>query len=182
MSDRKMFRLFFAWQDEAEERWLEGMRAKGFELIDVSFPGIYRFREAEARKVSYRLDYFPDKDRDEEYRAIFGDAGWRSVCAYNGWQYFTHPEAGREIYTDCPSKAAKYRRVLRLLTAVLPSQIMGLLVVSRAVRDGDIRPGLSVALAVLFVLVVASFIMVAVSFFKIWRRASELEAGRPTGA
>lgn len=113
------FRWFWAWQDEAEETWLEEMSRSGYHLNSVGIPGIYSFIVAEPRNYVYRLDYqtFRRKDR-QEYLQLFGDAGWEHVGNVSAWQYFRKevvPGESPEIYTDVESKAAKYRRVLAYL-------------------------------------------------------------------
>ena len=63
----RKFRLFWAWQDEAEENWLEKMSQKGYHFSSVSPPGFYTFSAAEPKNYIYRLDYqtFHKKDKRE---------------------------------------------------------------------------------------------------------------------
>ncbi len=140
MEELRRFRVFMAWNDEREERWLERMAAEGWYLDGVRFPGIYRFRPGDPLPVSYRLDFFADKDY-ASYRQLFEDAGWRLVCSYGGWQYFRNDSgSGKEIFTDRGSKASKYKRVLAIVAAILPSQFIGASILSKArAADGVSR-------------------------------------------
>ena len=110
------FRWFWAWQDETEEHWLGEMSKKGFHLLSVGIPGIYTFSVAEPKEYVYRLDFqnFTRKDK-QEYMQIFQDAGWEHIGQISAWQYF-RKEVGKgadtEIFTDIPSRIAKYRRAL----------------------------------------------------------------------
>ncbi len=110
------FRWFWAWQDEAEERWLAEMSGKGFHLNSVGIPGIYTFQVAEPRSYVYRMDYqsFTRKDK-KEYLQLYQDAGWEYIGELSAWQYFRKelkPGEVNEIFTDVESKIAKYNRAL----------------------------------------------------------------------
>ena len=113
------FRWFWAWQDDAEENWLEKMSQKGYHLSSVHLPCFYEFLVAEPRDYVYRMDYhsFHKKDK-EEYLQLFQDAGWEHIGEMSAWQYF-RKEAKQgettEIFTDVESKIAKYKRVLAFL-------------------------------------------------------------------
>ncbi|MBU0935629.1 MAG: DUF2812 domain-containing protein, partial [Spirochaetes bacterium] len=111
MKTLKKFRLYPLWEDAREAAWLEEQAAKGWQLETVGWPGIYRFREAQPAKVSYRMDYFSGKDRDA-WLNLFEEAGWQPVCSCTGYHYFRHPMgSGREIFTDRSSLLQKYRRL-----------------------------------------------------------------------
>ena len=113
------FKWFWAWQDEAEEDWLEKMSRTGYHLSSVGLPGFYTFSAAEPRNYVYRLDYriFRKKDKGE-YLQLFQDAGWEHIGEMSAWQYFRKEVKStetNEIFTDVESKIAKYKRVLTYL-------------------------------------------------------------------
>ncbi len=115
----KKFRWFWAWQDEAEETWLENMSQKGYHLSSVGLPGFYMFSVAEPQNYVYQLDYqsFYKKDKGE-YLQLFQDAGWEHIGEMSAWQYFRKEVKAAEtpeIFTDIESKIAKYKRVLTYL-------------------------------------------------------------------
>lgn len=121
MSERKhVLRLYFAWNDEKEERWLEQMARSGWHLVNAAI--LYTFEKGMPAEVRYRVDYPPQqKSSVEEYVKLCRDAGWDRVCEFCGWQYFrTASQEAPEIYTDTASRIAKYRRLLAfsLLLAV----------------------------------------------------------------
>jgi hypothetical protein len=126
---KTVFRIFFAWNDEMEERWLERMSRLGWHLTCPGF--FYRFEKGTPAETVYRLDFQTAGRGDlKEYLALFKDAGWTHVGRFGSWHYFrTTAGCGPvpEIHTDPESKMAKYRRLLGLLvilSAVVWSQIL----------------------------------------------------------
>ena len=100
---RKVFKLFFVWQDEAEERWLEQMAREGWRLVRPGF--IYRFQKDVPTEVRYRLDYPSRPDNRQEYLTLFRDAGWQHVGNFANWQYFRADSAAApEVFTDAESR------------------------------------------------------------------------------
>jgi hypothetical protein len=87
MSKRKcVFRLFSAWNDAKEERWLEEMAQAGWHL--VSDPVVYCFKEGVPAQMRYRLDYRSERSGLDEYLRLCKDSGWERVFSFAGWQYF----------------------------------------------------------------------------------------------
>lgn len=122
MEKKKITKLFFAWQDENEQTWLEQMAAHGWILEEVGFIR-YTFRKEKPRHINYRLDYQELKESElQSYLELFADAGWEYIGRLNNWFYFASsgPDT-REIYTDVHSKIQRYKRVLRsLIFACIP--------------------------------------------------------------
>jgi hypothetical protein len=120
----RRYKVFFAWQDENEERWLRAKaRDEGLHLASYTPPCVYRFRRGERADYAYRLDFQTTRRQDEaDYVQLFADAGWEHVGRMGSWHYFRKPVlAGEapEIFTDPASKAQKYRRLLALHTVFL---------------------------------------------------------------
>jgi hypothetical protein len=116
---KRVFRLFFVWQDEQEEQWLEQMAREGWRLVRAGV--VYRFERDIPREVRYRLDYRSSAPGGwPEYLGLFRDAGWEHVGRFGGWQYFrTCSREAPEIFTDTASRAHKYRQLLALLLAAM---------------------------------------------------------------
>jgi hypothetical protein len=142
---KRVFRLFFVWQDEAEERWLEQQEREGWRLVR---PGpLYRFEQSAPAEVRYRLDYRSRMPGgQQEYLDLFRDAGWQWVGRFGGWQYFRagSPEAP-EIFTDVSSKMQKYKQLLALLMVVL---LVNLILLTRHVHTMEWVRGVQFALLV----------------------------------
>lgn len=121
---RRCVRVFFAWQEGAEERWLERMAAEGWFLVRVTWP-VYTFVQAAPARLAYRLDYRVGSNEDlDTYLGLYRDAGWEFVARLGSWMYFRRPATGTdadELYTDNRSRAQRYRRQLTyMLIAALP--------------------------------------------------------------
>ena len=123
MANMTRVRWFWAWQDEKEEKWLTEMANNGWHLKNVRFPGRYAFEQGAPRNIFYRLDFFIDRKKREDYLQIFRDAGWEHVGEYGSWQYFRKeaaPGEEPEIFTDNESKVKKYGRIIAILVPLTP--------------------------------------------------------------
>ena len=127
----RKFKWFWAWQDEAEEAWLEEMSQQGWHLSSVGIPTVYGFESGEPADIVYRLDYRSYFKMDnEDYLELFRDAGWEYVGEMSGWHYFrkgAQPGEELEIYTDAESKISKYQRLLAFLAILMLPLTMALI-------------------------------------------------------
>lgn len=148
---KKVFRWFWAWNDEKEEQWLGEMARSGWHLVSFSLSG-YTFAHGEPGEWVYRTDFqnastLPRKDLGE-YVGLFRDAGWEHVAEYSGWHYFRTRADGThstEIFTDTESRIAKYRPLMAALVFFLC-----ILVATNPVLMTRPRPGMSEALKVVY--------------------------------
>jgi len=115
---KRVFKLFGAWQDDQENKWLEKMAEEGWKLIKYNFL-VYNFEKMEPKKYIYKTDFKSGPKNDiQEYLALFEDAGWEHVTEYVGWHYFrTEPGKAKtlDIYTDKVSKIEMFKRLLWFL-------------------------------------------------------------------
>jgi len=115
----RVFRWFWAWEDDREEAWLGEMARRGYHLAKTPGPGVYTFAVGEPREVVYRLDFRANyRESLADYRQLFTDAGWELVGVMSGWHYWRkEPTLGEpaEIFTDTASKVAKYHRLMAFL-------------------------------------------------------------------
>ena len=119
----RKYKLFFAWNDDKEEAWLNKMAREGWHLKSMGFPGSYTFSAGGPREDIYRLDFIINRTDYHHYLQLFQDAGWEHVTEMGGWQYFRTSKQGSqipEIYTDNASKIQKYARVMIPLIVFLP--------------------------------------------------------------
>lgn len=102
---------------EKEEAWLQDMASRGWLLDGRGFG--YRFRRVAPGPVAVRVDargYSLSRADFDDYRTLFADAGWQHLAGsrWGGAQYFASfagdPDA--DIFSDSPSRAARYRRAL----------------------------------------------------------------------
>ncbi len=70
----RKFKWFWAWQDEAEEAWLQELSQQGRHLSSVGNPTVYDFESGEPADFVYRLDYRSHfKMNKENYLQLFRD-------------------------------------------------------------------------------------------------------------
>lgn len=126
------FKLWFVWQDEQHQRWLEQQASAGLHLVDTNSVGLHKFRRGAPADVVYRWD-MGCHHQDPQYRQLFEDAGWELVATASHWHCWRKPrQPGQtnEIFTDAAGKLGKYRRVMvtlgvAILFQVLPVWVMG---------------------------------------------------------
>jgi len=136
---RKVFHIFWAWQDEKEETWLREMAREGWHLKRV---GLFRysFEGGKPADVVYRVDYHNLRRRDRaEYLGIFRSAGWEHVSEVSNWHFFrTEAAAGADpqIFSDIESRVAMHKRVLAILIVFLPILNIGVMNLMRGPHGG----------------------------------------------
>lgn len=98
-----------------EEKWLNDMARKGYELRNSFF--VYQFRVVKPEESNYKIDCRMFKNRVDfiEYCTLFEDSGWKHIRGnwYSGTQYFKKMnESGNDdIFSDSVSKAGRYKRM-----------------------------------------------------------------------
>jgi hypothetical protein len=124
---KRVIKLFWAWQDDQENKWLESMSEEGWKLISYNFLR-YTFEKMEPKKYIYKTDFKLGQNHDlQEYLTLFEDAGWEHVTQYSGWHYF-RTEAAKvktpEIYSDNHSKIEMFKKLLVFLLIPLISILL----------------------------------------------------------
>ncbi len=177
--EKWLCKVFWAWQDEKEEKWLEEMSLKGWHLVKLA-PFFYKFRMGPPRRMVYRLDYKMTLDKDyAEYQTIFNDSGWELVATMSNWHYYRiEPENERipEIYNTNHARAQKYRR---LLMALLPILVIITVVIKpdfkmSAMPEGSVLPTIYFVASILRILLL---IILGFGTIKIVMMIRQLESG-----
>ena len=175
MQKKKIIKLFFAWQDEKEQAWLEQMAAHGWILDEINFI-LYTFGKAEPQHMQYCLDYQEMKQSDlQEYLGLFADAGWKYKGRLNNWFYFASkgPET-REIYTDTHSKVEKYKRVLR--TMLIASFPLIYYVFSYSRLLSGVNSGSSlIILQIIQFLIFIIWVTLIINIVRLWMKIQKME-------
>lgn len=120
---KKIHKLFWAWQFEKEEAWINEMAAKGLILTGVGFC-TYIVEEGTPGEYQYRielLDHAPASPESQKYIEFMEETGVESIGFIYNWVYFRKKptDAPFEIFSDITSKIKhlqKIRRFLSLLT------------------------------------------------------------------
>ena len=118
---KTVVKVFFAWQEEKEEKWLREMSREGWHLNRVGFFK-YEFIKGKPINIIYKFGYRPFRsEKIDDYIMIFEEAGWEYIASFGGWYYF-RTEADKdyslELYSDNASKARKYNALRWFLIIV----------------------------------------------------------------
>lgn len=111
-------RMYFIWQHEEEERWLNEMAAQGMNLVDASLCR-YVFEPGTPGEYQYRLEmmeHCPSHPKVQEYMRFMEEAGAEVVATFKNWVYF-RGRAGEEnfrIFSDIDSRITHYRGIHKL--------------------------------------------------------------------
>lgn len=112
-------KLFWAWDFEKEEKWLNEMAAKGLALVDYSIFR-YSFEPCEPGEYSFKiqlLEHNPNHPESEQYIRFMEETGAEQVASYLNWVYFRKKtsEGSFEIFSDIESKLKHYILIKKLL-------------------------------------------------------------------
>ena len=102
MKEKKtVFKLFFVWDFEKEERWLNEMAQEGWVLDNTGF-SFYTFVRCEPGEYIIRLEMNPSSD----YRAFVKELGAEYIGGCVNWVYFRRKaELGSfELLSDIDSR------------------------------------------------------------------------------
>ena len=116
------FRLYFAWDFDSEEKWINRLSEKGWQLESVG-PGRYTFVSGVPREYIYRLELMKKTGRDESQKQYLRrlEAGGAVKVAEGGqWAYYrkSRRDGDFAIYKSEESKLRYLRGVARLYAFV----------------------------------------------------------------
>ena len=164
------FKLFFIWQDDKEEAWLNDLSVKEMRLDSVSFPFTYHFSSNDLKKYEYQLNTPKGPETSLElFNETFQKSGWENIGRMNGWHYFRKEVSGENdplLDWKNRSKAAHYQGYMMALVGLLPF----LLIIFPAL-------GRRIAPPLFDVLRIAYFVFLALytlTTFKVYQRVNQL--------
>ena len=123
---RKVIRkLFWAWEFDKEEKWLNAMAQDGWALEKVGYCK-YVFAQCEKGEYIFRLEMLenaPDSEEAQDYISFVEDTGAEYIGNVMKWVYFRKKasEGEFEMFSDTASKVNHVDRIVRL------AQLMGIL-------------------------------------------------------
>ena len=113
-------KVFWVWEFQEEERWLNEMSAKGLHLTDA---GLFRyvFEEGVPGAYQYRLElleHFPNHPESRKYLEFMEETGAEVVSVFKRWVYFRRKaeDGAFDLYSDMDSRIAHMKRIVTLLT------------------------------------------------------------------
>lgn len=112
-------KLFWAWEFEKEEKWLNEMAAKGLQLSSVGF-GKYVFEEGVPGEYMYRLELLenlPTHAESVQYIQFLKEMEVEHIGSLFRWVYF-RKKAGAtrfDLFSDMNSRIKHLSRILLII-------------------------------------------------------------------
>lgn len=92
-------RVLKKFSDLAKEGWI----LKEMTLLK------YKLEKTEAKELIYSMDYKELKMNKDEYFQLFTSSGWKHMCSYGPYHFFSASIGTVPIYTDRESYLEKYK-------------------------------------------------------------------------
>lgn len=120
---KRVFRIFWAWNYEKEEKWLNDMSRQGWQLQKYT-PFVYHFVRGEEGEYQYCLEFMDSRGGSrgmEDYLQFLRDSGIECVGRHYSWGYFRRKNDGTpfELFSDIASRVAHLDRILTLMGTFL---------------------------------------------------------------
>lgn len=117
------YKLFWAWQYEKEEAWLNEMARNGMALISVGICR-YEFEECTPGEYIYRIELlksWPSQADSISYIRFLEDTGAEHVSSLLRWVYLRRKasEGPFDLYSDLSSRISYLKRVQLFFLALL---------------------------------------------------------------
>lgn len=184
---RKTIRkLFWAWDFDKEEKWLNEMSALGLHLTGVAF-GKYDFDEGLPGEYIYRLElfkHFPSHPESEIYIRFLEETGAEHIGSFKKWVFFRKKSeyGGFDLYSDIDSRINQLNKVLKLTGFCAMAEsvcLVGIIItlINAYIQGGHIISdvyGLIIEALIILLLV----ILMGRGFFKILNKKKALQKER----
>lgn len=154
-------KVYWVWQYEKEEKWINEMAEKGLNLISVGFCR-YEFEEGTPGEYSYHLEYLkklPSNPKSIAYIHFLEDTGVEHVGTFKKWAYFRKKasEGKFDLFSDIDSQLSHLKRIHKLLLFLYPLEIFAILINLKSVISFHSIPN-SICVALLSILTILLFI------------------------
>lgn len=115
-------KIFFSWEFEKEEAWLNNLAAKGLALISVG-PFKYEFDQCLPGEYTIRLELLeniPIHAESQQYISFLEETGAEYIGGILRWAYFRKKTADGTfaLYSDINSRIKHYSNVIIFLTFI----------------------------------------------------------------
>jgi len=156
---RTIHKIFWLWEFDKEEKWLNEMSAKGLQLSSVGFCK-YTFDLGSPNEYTYRLEmleHWPSHPESEKYIEFIEDTGAEHICTLSCWAYFRKKsnESGFDLFSDIDSRIRHLNKILILAGVFLGLNFVnGISSICRffdATRDGNLIIGILCMSVALFI-------------------------------
>lgn len=170
----KVRKVFLIWEHEKEEKWLNEMSAKGWQLVAVGYCTYY-FEKKTPGEYTYRLELLENRPTHPEsldYINFLEETGIEFIGSYMRWAYFRKKNDGVDfqLYSDSNSRLKHYKRIMALLLAVAFINLMGLFTNAYYYLTSSLVPNfVAMLLSLLF------FVLFLVGGYKLGKQMSALK-------
>ena len=115
-------KLFWVWDFDKEEKWLNEMAAKGLSLVSVGFCK-YEFEDSmpgEYKVCLQLLDKFPRHPESKKYIEFLETTGAEHVGSFTRWVYFRKKatEGDFELFSDNDSRLKYLSSVISFVSLI----------------------------------------------------------------
>lgn len=119
---RKMFRWFWAWDFDKEEKWLNEMAVQGLALVSVGFC-TYSFEPCVPGEYQVRLELLenlPGNAQSQRYLEFLEETGAEYLGNVMRWAYFRKRvrDGTFDLFSDNASRIVHLNRMLALLGVI----------------------------------------------------------------
>lgn len=122
---KTIHKLFWAWDFDKEEKWLNEMSAKGLQLVAIGFCK-YIFEVGEPGEYTVKLellDNYPTHPQSEQYIKFIEETGAEYLGSILRWVYFRKKGSNFDLYSDIDSRIKHLKRILVLIGTVLALEL-----------------------------------------------------------
>ena len=120
---RTIRKLFFVWDYDKEEQWLNEMAAKGLALVSVGFCK-YEFEDCvpgEYRVCLQLLDKLPKHPEMQKYIEFMEQTGAEHIGSFTRWVYFRRKasDGDFELFSDNTSRIKYLGSILSFIALIV---------------------------------------------------------------
>ena len=141
---KKLWKWFWVWDFEKEEKWLNDMAAQGWRLCEVGYAQ-YTFEECEPQSETIRLELLKDgwnSDAGREYVRFVEGTGATCIGHVMNWAYFRKKasEGGFELFSDLDSRVKHINTILALVTPITMMNVINWINILNSKSDYSATP------------------------------------------
>ncbi|MGL5979029.1 MAG: DUF2812 domain-containing protein [Erysipelotrichaceae bacterium] len=119
---KTVYRVFWAWQFEAEEAWLNHMAKQGWVLEEIALFS-YRFKQT-SQTFDIKLQLLPQRishQKSQDYLCLLEESGAEYITSFGRWIYIKKLANSQPftLYSDLESRSAHLKNILNILYVVI---------------------------------------------------------------
>lgn len=177
-----VYKWFWAWDFEKEEKWLNDMCKKGLKLSEVGLCR-YAFEECEAGEYQYKLEMLENAvttKKSKEYISFLKDTKIEYVGSVFRWAYLRKKtsQGQFELFSNIDSQITHLNRILSLFLAFLGMEV--------AIGSRDIvnfletikKRNASIDMSISSLVFVVIYMLFGIGIYKILRKRKKLKNER----